>query len=313
MSLGRILILVSLAIFLIWFNWETGIKPLFVVSEVNILEGLMAQGDCPAVIEEIQKQYKKDRGPLEAWEGFKYTEFILGCRQYMSPKIAGMAIEILVSALEARPNYSRGWHALGNFAAYFAEDAVRTGKDQETIMAFADKADEAYEKAFELRPNFPEASSDVIRLQLIVKDYEVAELLARSILDVDLRIGSQYLLSIDWWLLARAQISQGNLAMGQHSILQADKNGFYPWKEDALVDLTQAYAAALDHIPPGPWFIKPFKDLAEQNPENTQYQAALATAYARAGMPEEAMRQALDILKKQPELENEVNEFIQKI
>lgn len=313
MSIGRILILVSLAIALIWFNWQYSIKPLFVVSEVNILQALMAQGDCPAVISEIQKQYKKDRGFLEAWEGFKYTEFILGCKQYITPKIAGMAIEILASALDARPNYPRGWHALGNFAAYFAEDAVRTGKDQETIMAFAEKANEAYGKAIELRPSFPEVSSDVIRLQLIVKDYEVAETLAKSLLEVDLKSGSQQLVSVDWWLLARAQISQGKLAEGQRSIVRAEREGFYPWKEDALIDLTQAYVAALDYIPPGPWLIKPFKDLVEQSPENIQYQASLAEAYARAGMLDEAKEQAYNILREHPELEESINEFIQKI
>lgn len=197
--------------------------------------------------------------------------------------------------------HTRTWIYLGTLTHALIEAAQNkyVALSEQEIQQLKEENKLYLERALQLGPKREDVHIEWAKIYMLNGEYEKAKEHAQFCSTTDVQIGAC------WWLLAIAEISLGNIEKGEAALIQAIERGS-EITQIALLQLARAYTRAQEYQK----VLEIYKKLIELNLKEPQYLAYLATAYFEIGEYAEARQTALRIIELNPELEAEVNKFL---
>lgn len=156
--------------------------------------------------------------------------------------------------------------------------------------------------ALEISPTFVRTYYEIAQAYLNQKDHPHAIETFRKAADLNPEV------SLTWWYLGLTQVENGDFPGGSDSIQRALSLG-YTMGENDYLRLIGIYAARKDFQTVSQLYMK----LIAIAPNNPQYHASLATAYAQIGKTDEAVVEARVAAKLDPSFEPEAKQFVRSL
>jgi tetratricopeptide (TPR) repeat protein len=181
---------------------------------------------------------------------------------------------------------------------YLARLHIMMGKNDQA-SEHNDKALEASLAALEISPTFIRTYFEVAQAYLNKGDYENAIKYFQAAYDLNPEV------SISAWYLALSYIQSGQTEAGLEVIQATNLN----LGTQQLLQLVDVYLKQGDFQS----IVGAYEKVVEREPDNPQYRASLAVAYAKVGRIQEAIEQANKAAELDPEFKAESEAFIQSL
>jgi tetratricopeptide (TPR) repeat protein len=157
-------------------------------------------------------------------------------------------------------------------------------------------------KALEISPTFVRTYYEIAQAYLNKKDYNGAMKYFSEATKLNPEVGLSY------WYLGATYLEAGETQKGLDAIESARKTGYRPSESDLLrlisVYLKSSNFAKISEL---------YGSLIQINPQNPQYHASLAVAYARIGKIDEAVNEARKAAALDKAFETEARAFIESL
>lgn len=293
----RKFIISFMGLFCIWFLWQFALKPISINARIN----RYIAANCRQKLEGMEKLLPK-KSFLDAYLRLKYLEEIKSCDKYISSdenNYIKKAIESLKYALTKRPDYTRSWILLADIN----NTLLAKENNPETKKSILAQSEEYLKTAQKLSPRRPEILVSLAGMYFASEDYQKMEESSIACVKTDPTLNSCY------WYLGLSEILLGKTEQGKKDIETA-KNMDYEWEtKPRLSQLALAYTKTgnvkeLASI---------YENLLKMDPDNIQFKATLAFVYKELGEYKKAREMALEILKSNHEMEEEINEFLKML
>ncbi|MCP6726806.1 MAG: O-antigen ligase family protein [Patescibacteria group bacterium] len=302
-------ILISLAVFLIWFNWQYSIVPLQINAKINQAESLISAEGCDLAIETIEEAFIQKDTFLNAYTSFRYAHILNSCGNIdleKAPEYNQRGYELLKESTQARPTFTRNWIFLGTSINIMLEQArigILPNLSPEKIEDLTQEKNNAFLKANELSPKRQEVYIEWIRGYIVAGDFQIAKEKSDTCIALDSNTG------ICWWLKGLSEIFLNESEQAKKDIDMAQEMGFDIHSTSSLKQLIRAYV----HLENFSELIRINKELIELEPDVPQYHSALASTYKIVGDYANARREALIVLELQPEAREVVEAFLKTL
>ncbi len=271
---------VASTLFLVWFNWRYTIQPLQVNKNLVIARYFLEQAQCTQALPYLEKAIRQKGTMLDAYLFLTYGEAMVQCKNQLPSQKAELiqkGREALSETVRLRPTHTRTWIALGGLTNLLLEEvAQKGGEDKATQLQ--KEAQQYFKKALQLAPKRQETYIEWTKTFLIQGNYGGARDKAAECLSLNQQ--SPHC----WFLLARAEISLGNIEKGEQALARADNLG-YGTTEQTLLQLANAYLVSENYEN----MAKIYETLITDTygPQNPRYHTVLATLYERLGKKEQ--------------------------
>lgn len=290
--------LFGLLIFITVFIYAFNVKPS--IANYTTTRGIVAgwAGDFKGAVAKFQEAVSYDV-PGKYEYRHRFAQFLL--EQTQSKEITPESAEVIKLAIteteknieENKPDYLP--------YLYTARLYVTLGKD-DPESEYNDKALELSLKAIELAPDFVRAYYEIGQAYLNKRDLVSAAKYFRIAAELNPEVG----LSIWYWGIVEAE--SGNLEEGLKIIERAINSGYKPSEND-IGKLINIYVKT-NNINGLIWG---YETLVSARPDNPQYHASLAAAYARVGRVADATKEAKAAAAIDSAFEPEAKAFIESI
>jgi tetratricopeptide (TPR) repeat protein/O-antigen ligase len=158
-------------------------------------------------------------------------------------------------------------------------------------------------KTIEISPTFVRSYYEIGQAYLNMGDLDNASKYFQKASELNPDVG------LSKWYWGVIELEKGNIDEGLTIIEEIIKSGKYSPGESDLGRLNNVYVARNDY-PKIAWVYEMLVNLA---PNNGQYHASLAVAYARIGRYEDAVKQAREAAKVDPKFEPEARAFVESL
>lgn len=185
---------------------------------------------------------------------------------------------------------------------YIARLYIILGRD-EPQSEYNQKSLEYSMKALDIAPTFVRTYYEIGQAYLNMKDLDNASKYFKKAAELNPEVG------LSSWYWAVVEVERGNVNFGIDIIEKIIASGTYVPTESDLGRLIGLYVSRND-LSKTIWVSGLLVGL---KPENAQYHASLAVAYARAGKRDEAIAQAREAARLDPKFESEASSFIQSL
>ncbi len=176
------------------------------------------------------------------------------------------------------------------------------GKDDPS-SPYNDTALEYSLKALDLAPEFVRTYYEIGQAYLNKKDLDNASKYFKRAAELNPEVGLSY------WYWGVVEIERGNTALGLEIVEKIISNGTYIPSSNDIGRLADLYMKQGNYSKIA-WA---YELLVKSSPENAQYRASLAVAYAKIGKVDEAVEQAREAARLDPKFETEAQSFIQSL
>ena len=185
---------------------------------------------------------------------------------------------------------------------YMSRLYITLGKDNPKSQ-FNDKALEYSLAALKIAPDFVRTYYEVGQGYLNKEDYANAAAYFKKAAELNPEVGLSY------WYWGIVEVQRGNVDLGLSIIEGIIKSGKYVPTENDMQKLIGLYSKAND-VPRILWASGVLVSL---KPDNAQYHASYAVAYARAGQFDNAVQEAKKAAELDPNFESEAHSFVQSL
>lgn len=291
--------IIFFSIILIIFIYQYNLKPLFINANINKAEALIESGNCKGGLAILENQLKK-KSFLDAYLIMKYVDFVKLCSKNITQETqinnTKKIMDILEKASVIRPNYTRTWLSLGTFSGILIANEQNPVAKKELLK----QAEYYFQKAEALSPRHQEIFEEWAKVYFAFGDWQ--KMKEKSEKCFYLNKKSRFCN----WYLGLAEILLGNKEPGQKYLQEADELGYPVETQESLSQLAIVYTKTQDIKE----LVPIYESLIKLAPENIQYKATLAFIYKELGQYKKARELALEILKLNPEMKDEINEFL---
>ena len=230
----------------------------------------------------------------------RFAQYIL--EQSSSGKLKPEQVDAVNAAIEAvqknvdenKPDYLP--------YLYLSRLYIILGKD-DPKSPYNDKALEYSMAALKIAPDFVRTYYEIGQGYLNKDDLASAAIYFKKAAELNPDVGLSY------WYWGIVEIEKGNTQLGLSIIEDVIKSGKYTPSESDMTKLINIYAKTNDI----PRLIWAHSVLVAIKPDNAQYHASFAVAYARAGKIDDAVREAKKAVELDPNFESEARSFIQSL
>jgi len=157
-------------------------------------------------------------------------------------------------------------------------------------------------KALSYSETFVRTYYEIGQAYLNKKDYANALIQFQKATDLNPEVG------ISWWYLGAVEMQSGQTDKGLADMIMAIKKG-YALGENDYLNLVNVYIKKADYKN----LIIVYQGLIKLKPTNASYMAALAAAYANAGLIDEAVAQARLTVQLDPSFEPSAKQFVNSL
>jgi len=202
------------------------------------------------------------------------------------------AAEISEKNAGLQPYNYRNWLRMGESLATIAKE----NKDLEIIK----KADDAFNKALELNPKDPSILSSYFMANISLGDLKGAKEKSDFCLKTFPKIRGCL------WISGLINIYLGDIKTGKEFIEKAREGGDYFENEISLRQLVAAYLETKNYKEMLPLYQK----LATINSSQVQYKTSIMLCYKELGNYQMVRQLATDIIKTNPEIKDQIEQFL---
>ena len=185
---------------------------------------------------------------------------------------------------------------------YISRTYIILGKNDPN-SPYNDLALENSLKELEIAPSFVRTYYEVSQAYLNKKDYSKAIEYFQRAANLNPEVGQS------WWYLAVTQSEYGDTNEVAGNLQKAIANGYNYRNDVDLPRLINVFAKLKDIRT----VVKFYEELIAIKPDNPQYHASLATAYAQIGRLEDAVREAKVAAKLDQSFEPEAKKFVESL
>lgn len=185
---------------------------------------------------------------------------------------------------------------------YLSRLYITLGKEN-PASEYNDRALEYSLQALDLAPDFVRTYYEIGQVYLNKKDLDSAVKYFQKAAELNPDVGLSH------WYWGVVEIERGNVNFGLEIVETAILKGSYVPGESDLNRLLAIYMNKNDLVK----VVWAYQLLVQSKPENPQYHASLAVAYARVGKLDEAVEQAREAVKLDKNFEPEARAFLQSI
>lgn len=230
----------------------------------------------------------------------RFAQFVL--EQTNSGKLTQQKIDALHEAIDAvGKNINENKDDYLPYL-YTARMYIILGRD-DPQSEYNDKSLEYSMKALDISPTFVRTYYEVGQAYLNKKDLDNASKYFKKAAELNPAVG------LSSWYWAVVEVERGNVNFGLDIIEKIITSGTYIPSEGDLGRLVGLYMSRNDL----PKLIWASELLVNLKPENAQYHASLAAAYASAGKRDEAIAQAREAARLDTKFESEARSFVQNL
>jgi len=228
----------------------------------------------------------------------RYAQYIL---KYANPRDLDEKIEerLLVAAEAAKKNAEEFKQDYLPYL-YMSRAYIILGR-KSSKSSYNDLALENSLKALEISPTYVRTYYEVAQAYLNKKNYQEALKWFKKAVELNPEVGLSH------WYLGITTIQMGNIEEGLKIIENSNYN--YKGNENDIARLLNVYIKLnnLEKI------TELYEALVKLKPKNPQYHASLATAYAKTGRIQEAIKEAQIAAALDPSFREEAEQFIKSI
>lgn len=293
----RKVIIFFLGLFCIWFLWQFALKPISINAKIN----RYITANCRQKLEGIEKLLPK-KSFLDGFLRLKYLEEIKSCDKYISSdenNYIKKAIESLKYALKKRPDYTRSWILLADFN----NTLLAKENNPEIKKSILMQSEEYLKTAQKLSPRRPEILVSLAGAYFASEDYQKMEKSSTACVKTDPSLNSCY------WYLGLSEILLGKTEQGKKDIETAKNMDYEQETRPRLSQLALVYTKTENMKELAPIY----ENLLKIDPDNIQFKATLTFVYKELGEYKKAREMALEILKSNPEMKDEIDEFLKTL
>ena len=280
------------------------------IYQTNVLQSIANYATTRAIVAEWSKDFPgaiaKYKEAIEYDVPGKYeyrhrfAQYVLG--QAQSKKLTPELVDVIKSVIEETKKNIQENPVDYLPYLYTARLYVTLGKE-DPKSEYNDISLEFSLKALDLSPTFVRTYYEVAQAYLNKKDYEKAIEYFKIAAELNPEA------EISYWYWGITEIERGNVNQGLAIIESILKSRKYIPSENDLRRLVNVYVQKND-LSNVIWV---FESLLQISPDNPQYHASLASAYAQSGRIEEAISEARIAAKLDVKFEAEAKLFIENI
>jgi len=290
------------------FLWQYNLKPFQINLKINAGQYLSETKEYDKSFEMLE-QISKTKSILSSYSDLIYTKALVSMAQQQPQKqveISEKIADIAEKNLEFKSHDMGNWLRLGEALTILAKEKNNT--------EMAKRAQNAFEKAWNLSPKNETVILASFFADVFLKDFSRAQ--EKSVFCLTKMPETSECV----WMSGLLKIYQNKNEEGELLIEKAKEMGYflnyysnYPGsssiEEIPLNQLLDAYAENRNYQK----LSSIYEKLVEINPSNFQYKASLAFVYKELREYQKARETALSILKTNPEMEPQVNAFLQNL
>ncbi len=285
--------LIILFFILVIFLWQYNFVILQINSQIVIAQTL--QNSDWSAASKILEEQSKIKTLLLPYANSIYLNFLIDRIIYHSEEeaaISGKIKEISEKNTLLNPYDYKNWLRLGESLATEAKDT----KDPEIIK----KSYDAFNKALALSPKDPS-----ILFSFFMADVSLDDLKgAKEKSDYCLKTFPESKECL--WMSGLINIHLGDVKTGKEFIVKARENGYHTQEEVPLRQLVASYLKTKNYKEMLPLYQK----LSEVNPGQVQYKTSLMIVYKELGDYQMSRQIALETIKSNPELKDQIENFL---
>lgn len=278
---------------LILFLWQYNFVPIQMNKQLNVAQALVTENWQESF--KIMEEQSKIKTFFLPYVNSVYLNLLIDRiishpedNSSLSEKVA----EISKKNTELQPYDYRNWLRLG--------ESLETISQEKKDPQIAKEADEAFKKALKLNPKNPTIILTYFMADVFVKDFEKAK--EQSVYCLKTFPESRECL----WISGLIDIYLNNYAEGKDFLKRAKENGYPTESKISLRQLVAAYIENKDYKEMLPIYQK----LSEIDPGEVQYKTSLMLVYKNLGQYDKARQLALEIIKTNPELKGQIEQFL---
>ena len=185
---------------------------------------------------------------------------------------------------------------------YIARLYIILGKDDPN-SEYNDKSLEYSLKALDLAPDFVRTYYEIAQAYLNKKDLDNAAKYFKRATELNPEVG------VSNWYWGIVEIERGNTNLGLEIVEKVINSEVYSPSPNDIGRLADIYIKKNDFGK----VVWAYEMLVKSSPDNAQYKATLAVAYARIGKIDKAVEQAHEAAKLDPKFESEARSFVQQM
>ena len=261
-----------------WFIWQYNIKPFQINTEINKALSAARTGQSERALRRMEDILASDTF-LNEYLRSNYVE-IINIYILKEPAKAIIliprGIEIMRSALEIRPTYTRYWIMLGNYYNILLKNYQSFYP--EYIKEWNNEANKIFEKLEQLSPKRQEIFIAWSKIFFLAGDYQKSEEEIQKCIDLNPEYGAC------WWNLALINIKGNNIEEAKKNIETAQAKN-YPIEndEELLLDLKKAYLSLENYEQHLREICDINYKLRKVSPDNPNYKINALACYMRFG------------------------------
>lgn len=278
-------VVVSSVLILACFIWFWNMKPFYINEKVYYATLLSNSQKCNQALSLTDNENWQNTGILQSYAPLKYADLVKKCApEEKSAEYSKKALEGLKVASAYQPYYTRTWLFMGSFANILAVSAENQAEQEKLLQ----EAKGYLEKALKISPRRQEITVEMQKSYLLTKDYTAMEKLMEGCIKIDSENKECY------WYLGISQIFLGDQENGKKNIEVSKEKGY---GRPPYIQLAVAYISQKNYEDAA----KAYEQLIFYYPQNASYHATLALLYKKIGEYEEAGKQAVEVLRLQPD------------
>lgn len=286
-------VLVFAFLVLIIFLWQYNFVPLKMNEQLNVAQQLAGENwqDSFKILEE-QSKIKTFFLPYANSIYLNLLVNRIAAHPEETVALSEKIAEVAKNNTELQPYNSQNWLRLGESLTMLAQ-----AKNDPEI---AEEAKNAIQKALELSPKDPAIFLASFMADIAVKDFKGAEDKSVYCLKTFPEIKECS------WMAGLINVYLNNTEIGKNFIEKAKEKGYSTESEASLTQLSVAYLENKNYGEMLPIYQK----LISINPSQVQYKTALALLYKYLGQYDKARALAAEIVKTNPELTGQIEQFL---
>ena len=229
-------ITIILFIGLCWFIWAYNIKPFQINTEINLALSASNRGESEGALRRIENILPSDTF-LNEYLRSNYVEII---NNYIlkeptkAIRLIFRGIEIMESATEIRPTYTRYWLMLGNYYNILLKNYQNAYP--ELVDTWKNEANQIFEKLEGLSPKRQEIFIGWSKVFFLTGNYQTAKEKIQKCLDLNPEYGAC------WWNLILINIKENNIEEAKKNIeIAKTKEYSIDNNEELLLELKTTY------------------------------------------------------------------------
>jgi len=285
-------------ILLILFLWQYSLKPLIINAKISSVEKL----NCRDELNTMEKLLS-ERTFIDSYLRLKYVEDVKTCSSYIidnESEYLKKVVNALKDAVKIQPRYTRSWILLTQFNNSLL--SIETNPDVKASL----KKDSQYyvSKAKQLSPKRQEVFVAEAEIYFVVGDFDKMKKITKDCIAIDKDAAYCY------WYLGLSELLLGDEKQGSQDIETAKEKGHDYNNRVSLSQLALAYSKNKNYKA----LVSIYSQLTEIDPHNIDLQiqdhATLASLYKELGDYKNARKEALQIIKLNPDAKSDVEDFL---